>query len=449
MSQHTDVDSYTPGHGDESFDVDHYDLELSYRVQGNHLDGRAVLRCVARTDLDRIRLDLHRLKVTRLSVDGSPVKYSHTRGVLSLRLRSEVFRGESFTVSVQYDGQPAPVRSRTLGDAGWEELRDGVIVAGQPHGAPSWFPCNDRPSNKASYGLTVTAPTGYRVISNGTLVSTHRRASTTTWVHDQPEPMATYLATVQIGRYELLELEAVVPLQAAVPARLLPAYDAAFGLQPRMLELFTRLFGDYPFAGYSVVVTEDELEIPLESQGLSTFGANHCVTDWDAERLIAHEMSHQWFGNSLTLGQWRDIWLHEGFACYAEWLWSEESGKRSAHDQAVEHWLRLDSEDQDLVLADPGPDLMFDDRVYKRGALLLHALRMTLGDDEFFDTVRAWATEQAHSTVSTEAFIEFVVTRTQTMRPSLESLFEVWLRGPALPQLPAAGSRAVPGRSAR
>ena len=112
-------------------------------------------------------------------------------------------------------------------------------------------------------------------------------------------------------------------------------------------------------------------------------------------------MSHQWFGNSLTLGQWRDIWLHEGFACYAEWLWSEESGKDSAHERAVEHWDRLASLDQDLVLGDPGPELMFDDRVYKRGALLLHALRLTLGDDAFFELLTAWVTEHAHSTVST------------------------------------------------
>ena len=107
-------------------------------------------------------------------------------------------------------------------------------------------------------------------------------------------------------------------------------------------------------------------------------------------RLVAHELSHQWFGNSLTLGSWQDIWLHEGFACYAEWIWSEESGGPSAHERAEEHHEKLADLDQDLVLADPGPELMFDDRVYKRGALTLHALRLTVGDDAFFALLRGW-----------------------------------------------------------
>ncbi len=392
MSRPAHADDYTPGHGDVSYDVTHYDLELAYKVEGNHLTGRAVLDCVANESLERLSLDLHALRVTKVTVDGSPVRYSHRKDALDVRLKAGLSGGESFSVSVQYSGHPAPLSSKQLGEAGWEELTDGVIVAGQPHGAPSWFPCNDRPSNKASYRLAITAPTTHRVVANGNLLSSKRHASSTTWVYDQPEPMAPYLATVQIGRYQLLELEAVVPLYAAVPGALVSKYDAAFGLQPEMLEAFTRLFGDYPFSGYTVVVTEDDLEIPLESQSLSTFGANFLVTDWDAERLIAHEMSHQWFGNSLTIGQWSDIWLHEGFACYAEWLWSEESGKASAHERALEHWDRLDDLDQDLLLADPGPELMFDDRVYKRGALLLHALRLTLGDDEFFRVLAGWAT---------------------------------------------------------
>ena len=147
-----------------------------------------------------------------------------------------------------------------------------------------------------------------------------------------------------------------------------------------MLDFYARLFGPYPFSAYTVVITDDRLDIPLEAQGMSTFGSNFLTSDWDDVRLVAHELSHQWFGNAVTLSSWRDIWLHEGFACYCEWLWSEESGGRSADVRALDHWRKLSAAPQDLLLADPGPDLMFDDRVYKRGALLLHALRLTIGD---------------------------------------------------------------------
>ena len=116
---------------------------------------------------------------------------------------------------------------------------------------------------------------------------------------------------------------------------------AAFGRQPQMMAYFEEAFGPYPFASYTCVITDDDLEIPLESQGMSTFGRNFLVDDWDHERLVAHEMAHQWFGNAVTLGQWKDIWLHEGFACYAEWLWSEESGAASAQERAAHHHERL------------------------------------------------------------------------------------------------------------
>ena len=433
MSGGADADDYLPGHGDESYDVTDYGLELSYKVEGNSLTGKAKLTCVANEDLDRLHVDLHGLRVSRVTVDGATVKHSHRKGALDLRLGGTIAEGRTFTVSVQYSGHPAPIPSKTLDAAGWEELSDGVIVASQPHGAPSWFPCNDRPANKAAYRITITAPSAYQVVCNGTLASTQRHASSVKWVYEQPEPMATYLATVQIGRYQRVDVDAVVPLSAAVPGHLAPQYDEAFGRQPEMLELFTRLFGDYPFAGYTVVVTEDELEIPLESQGLSTFGSNFLSTDWRAERLIAHEMSHQWFGNSLTLGRWRDIWLHEGFACYCEWLWSEESGKETAHEQAVKHWHRLEDADQDLLLSDPGPELMFDDRVYKRGALLLHALRLTVGEDVFFDLLRAWVAEHAHSTVSTEMFVALAQ---EQSGQELNELFEAWLDETDLPPLP-------------
>jgi aminopeptidase len=174
----------------------------------------------------------------------------------------------------------------------------------------------------------------------------------------------------------------------------------------------------------------------LRRRGCSIFGSNFLDSKRENVRLVAHELAHQWFGNSLTLREWRDIWLHEGFACYAEWLWAEESGEASAHDLAVEHLGRLGRAPQNLVIGDPGPDQMFDDRVYKRGALTLHAVRLTVGDDAFFSTLRAWVQANAHGTVTTDQVVEFMSAHTGH---DLTDLFHSWLFEEALPALPRRG----------
>ncbi len=140
-----------------------------------------------------------------------------------MRLGETIGEGQEFEVGRAVRRPPAP-RSRAGHSArpAGRSSTDGAIVAGQPHGAPSWFPCNDRPANKASYRIVLSAPNAYRVVCNGELASATRHASTTTWVYEQPEPMATYLATAQIGRYQQLELDAVVPLYAALPGSLVP-----------------------------------------------------------------------------------------------------------------------------------------------------------------------------------------------------------------------------------
>jgi len=430
------ADPYLPGHGDRSWRATSYDLDLTYDVAGNRLSGRATIEAVAERALDRFVLDLAHLHVDKVTVNGvAPAKYAVRGHRLVITPRTSPRAGDAFTVVVRYSGKPQPLVEDEHGDAGWEELTDGVIVAGQPHGAPTWFPCNDRPDNKATYRISVTTHPDYTVVANGSLRSSTRHGSTVTWVHEHDQPMATYLATVQIGQYEVRDVDAVVPMRVVVPVDAGDGVDAAFGRQPEMMSAFTELFGPYPFASYAVVVTADDLEIPLEAQSLSTFGRNFLTDDWDHVRLVAHELAHQWFGNSVTLRHWRDIWLHEGFACYAEWLWSERSGGDPADAHARAHHGRLADLAQDLVVADPGPDLMFDDRVYKRGALTLHAVRLTVGDEAFFALLRAWVDRHAGGSVTTADFVAFAAQQTGI---DLGDLFRSWLNEAALPALPAA-----------
>jgi aminopeptidase N len=428
------TDPYVPGHGSASYSVEHYDLHVSYKVEGNRLDGDARLQCAARSDLSTVEVDLHSLRPSKVWVDGRAAKYQHRHDRLVVRTPGPVRAGEAFELRVRYAGSPRPVPSRTLGSAGWEELADGVLVASQPHGAPSWFPCNDRPDDKATYTLTLTTAADYVVAFTGELLDQRRGASSVTWRFEQETPMATYLAAVQIGRYDVAALDAPVPMRSLTPRPPNPAgYHAAFGQQPQMMAFFQEAFGPYPFPSYTCVITDDDLEIPLESQGMSTFGRNFMDDDWDCERLVAHEMAHQWFGNAVTLGAWRDIWLHEGFACYSEWLWSEESGAASTQERVDHHHARLSELDQDVLVGDPGPELMFDDRVYKRGALTLHALRVEVGDETFFGVLRSWVDEHRGGTVSTADFVRHA---SDAAGRDLVGVFEDWLFAEPLPPLP-------------
>lgn len=432
MPQLPTADAYLPGHGDPSYSVRHYDLELAYVPEGNRLRGAAVLDVVVREETSRIVLDLAHLQATRLRVEGARLKKWSARDQrLVLQLGGPAAAGAELRIHVAYGGTPQPVIDEHHGDAGWEELADGVIVAAQPHGAPTWFPCNDRPDDKATYRISVSAPAGYTVVANGTLVEHRRRASVETWVHAMDRPMATYLATVQIGRYTTVDHGVGVRTFAPADADLAGSFDQ----QGAMMRFFEEVFGPYPFDAYAAVITDDDLEIPLESQSLSTFGRNFCTPDWSQVRLIAHELAHQWFGNTVTLARWQDIWLHEGFACYSEWLWSEESGgPRTCDEWARHHHDKLAELPQDLVLADPGPALMFDDRVYKRGALALHTLRLEVGDDAFFDVLRGWAADRAGASVTTEEFLAFATDRTGH---DVAALLQPWLYDADLPPYPA------------
>jgi aminopeptidase N len=240
--------------------------------------------------------------------------------------------------------------------------------------------------------------------------------------------------TVQIGQYddERVALGAT-PGRLFHPRALAARVRADFATLPEMMSTFVQAFGPYPYESYKVVITPDVLEIPLEAQGMAIFGANHVDGIGGSERLIAHELAHQWFGNSVGVARWQDIWLNEGFACYAEWLWSEASGGPTTQAKAVAHHAHLRTLPQDLVLSDPGASDMFDDRVYKRGALALHALRLTIGDEVFFTLTRAWTSRFAGLAVTSDDFLGLVE---ETSGGPARALVRTWIDERPLPALP-------------
>lgn len=427
-------DPYLPTHGNSGYRVERYELDLRYRPTTNRLSGTATLRIISIQTLTRFRLDLARLRVSRVRIEGRRgTRFAQSTGKVTISPASPIEPGETVTVVVEYAGTPIPHSSR-WGAVGWEELADGVIVASQPSGAPTWYPCNDSVADKASYGIRITTDPAYTVIANGRLISRQVASGLATWHYEQPEPTASYLATAQIGRYELTpQTWAEVPGVMAYPKPLEARVAHDFDKVGEMMRVFTTLFGPYPFESYTIVVTPDELEIPLEAQSMAVFGSNHADGGGGSERLVAHELAHQWFGNSVGLASWQDIWLNEGFACYAEWLWSEFSGGAVADSIARQFRRQLTSHTHDFVIGDPGPAHMFDDHIYKRGALTLHALRRTVGDDRFFPILRTWTAEHSHGVATTEQFRELAG---RFAPKSLDKFFEAWVFKAPLPRLP-------------
>ncbi|MEZ3162233.1 M1 family metallopeptidase [Microbacterium sp. BWT-B31] len=433
MSPH---DPYAPQSGDTTFDVESYELDLTYRVRTNRLEGVATVNAVAAVATSSVALDLIGLRASRVRVDGDRrTRFAQGPRKVRVALPRRMEPGERFSIEVAYAGAPGPRRTR-WGTIGFEELEDGALVAGQPVGAPTWFPCNDRPDDRAGYTITIATDAGYAGVATGALVGSARRGQLEARTYRSAVPTATYLTAVHIGPYETrampLDLGARgVAVTLVHPPALRAAVDGAFAPVPRMLALFERDFGPYPQDACTLVVTPDALEIPLEAQGMAVFGSNHL--DAASERLVAHELAHQWFGNSVGLARWQDIWLNEGFACYAEWLWSEAAGRQTVAEKAERHHARLAGMPQDLVLSDPGPALMFDDRVYKRGALTLYALRRFAGDATFSALMREWVRAGAGEVVTTADFRALAV---RMAGPGADDLLTGWLDLPPLPALP-------------
>lgn len=444
-------DPYTGVDYNIGFHVLHYSLDLDYNVGPNYLQATAQLTLENYQRLNTLSLDFSsNLKVSKIDVKvhggGSTrvKRFRHSGKKLQITFHDELPEDSSFDLLIRYSGTPRPVRS-TWGDVGWEETENGALVAGQPNGAPSWFPCDDTPDEKATYRISITTLKDSTAIATGELVEQRARGAKITRVFEVTYPMATYLAAVYVGPFRREELATAkhgrnsTPVFAWLPEGTPEARDVRqrvyedFAQQTEMVETYSRMFGNYPFPEYSVVITDEEMEIPLEAQAMSMFGCNHADGKGTWERLIAHELSHQWFGNSVGLVEWSDIWLNEGFACYSEWLWFEHSQGIPASHHAWAHYRSLQRKSQDLLLIDPGARDMFDDRVYKRGALTVHALRVALGDEKFFEMVQRWTHEHKHGLVETRD-LENLVESIAGQR--LDNLFDAWLRSTDLPVFP-------------
>jgi len=320
---------------------------------------------------------------------------------------------------------------------GWKNNGQGVVVDSQPDGAQTWFPVNDHPRDKATYSMSIEVPKPYVVAANGTLLAVEDKGESLRYQFQTRDPMASYLATVNVGDYQLHTQEGPngVPIRNYFPPELAEKALHEFGRTPEMMGLFNRLFGDYPYENYGVIVVNDPKAVSgaMETQTLSLFEPAMVTGDRANEDVVAHELGHHWFGNLVSCSQWRDPWLHEGFASYCEWLWLEHSQGPEALQQKsddVRQWL---SKRPGITIGEPPKDDLFNSQVYLKGALALHELRREVGDEPFFGGVRNYLQKHAGQGAKNPTVDDFRACIESSSGKELSGFFERWLYSADVP----------------
>lgn len=429
-------DPYFPGLGNSGYDVTHYGLTLSYEPKRRHLAGTAVVTARATQDLSAFHLDLEGLDVDEVTVDGERARFGRDGQELTVRPRDGLRKGRTFRAAVRYSGTPRTITDPDDSEEGWLPTADGALALGEPTGAMAWFPGNNHPSDKARYDITVTVPRGLRAVSNGELTRQATRDGHTTFVWHVGEPMPTYAATVAIGRFEIRRpaLPDGLPVYTAVDPTEAKASAAVLDRIPEVMEWAELNFGPYPFSSVGAIVDRaEDAGYALETQNRPVFpGAPDLST-------LVHELAHQWYGDSVTPESWRDMWLSESFATYAEWLWQEDHGGESAQqifDELYDGDHYDDREQNEAIWAfppakPPSAAQISDPPVYDRGAMVLHRIRETVGDDRFYAIVQGWAKAHRYGNADTAAFTAYV----EDMAPDedFDGIWEDWLYGEGKP----------------
>jgi aminopeptidase N len=431
-------DPYFPATGNGGYQVGHYDLQVTYDPASKELTGLATIEATATQDLSSFSLDFSGMSVRSVEVDGEPAGVERGDEKLIVAPPDGLPEGSPFTVAVAYDGVPEPLTSPQLGSNGFQHADDGAFAIGEPQSASTWYPVNDHPRDKATYTVALTVPEGLAAVSNGVLTGQDPEEGWTTWRWTERAPMASYLTTLAIGDYRVHDAEhAGAPMVVAVDADLPTAIDDQLLRTGEIADQLAEWFGPYPFESYGGIVLDDQrVGFALETQSRPVYGPGFFADGQDGTWVIVHELAHQWFGNSVSLRQWGDMWLNEGFATYAEWLWAEEQGDDTAQETFDIYWDGPGAEPDfwSPATGDPGPADLFGNAVYVRGAMTLHALRVAVGDDAFFQILRAWAHEKRGGNASTE---ELVTLSEQISGESLGGLFDAWLYATERPDYPA------------
>jgi aminopeptidase N len=445
-------DPYYPLYGNGGYEVRDYHLDARYNPASGLLQGRTRILARATQDLSRFDLDLVGFTVRSITVDGARATWTRQPHELVVRPGATLRNDHTFTVVIAYDGTPAPFRNPS-GEVvgGFLKTPDGGIAVGEPEVAAQWFPVNDHPSDKATYRISLTVPRQFEAVSNGLPGRRSVRGdwATTTW--RTRDPMVSYLAFLAVGHFTVHRwrtsygLPIIDAIDSGITGTLRRRIEASLSKQGDIIAAESRWFGPYPFEAAGGVIDEVDIGFALENQTRPTYDP----TFWDGpdaprigDDVVVHELAHQWYGDSVALRRWEDIWLNEGFATYAEWLWSEHIHSFTPQQLFDQNYESLPAGDRfwTLKIGDPGPDAQFAHQVYLRGGMTLQALRMTVGTDAFFRILRTWAHDRRNGHGTTP---EFIALAERISGKSLDALFRAWLFTPAKPPRPTTSAETA------
>ena len=437
-------DSYYPGFGNGGYDVTHYTLDITVTdMSTSDLTATTTIDATATQDLLSFNLDFIGFRIDSITVNGVTADSSRKGQELTITPLKPLVSGQSFTTVIRYYGSPEEMQSVALPvQTGWVTLDGSSFVLSEPDGAADFFPVNDHPLDKATYTFHVTVPSPLEVAANGTLIEAMDNGNSTTFTFEVRDPMASYLATIDIDEFDIetMESKGGIPIRNYYSSDLPKEVRKPFARQGEMLDYFSNVFGQYPFEVYGSLVMNTDFGAALENQTLSIYGKDMIDLDnlENTELVVAHELAHQWFGDSVSVADWSDIWLNEGFATYAEGLWLEHLYGKEGMNGFVRYQYNqvISSPGHFVPPGDPPPDDLFNDGVYVWGGLTLHALRLEIGDEAFFRTLKTYFALYKNGNATTE---NFITVAEKVSGQELKEFFDTWLYSEKIPPIPELG----------
>ena len=434
-------DPYYDQLGNGGYDVSHYTITLNVDPSSNTISGTTVIEAKATQMLNSMNLDLQDLTVDAVQVNSDTATFSQQDHELVVMPYTPLVNGDLLSIRVLYHGNPQPITNiaspNFFKTAGWFHSTTGAIhVWSEPNGAASWFPVNDHPRDKATYRFEITVPKPWVVAASGMLSEVVDDGTQTRYVWEMDQPMASYLASIDIDKYVIETSTGPngIVIRNYFTSDFPTEMKVKINKIPAMIEYFNSVFGPYPFGAYGIVIVEGDIPPcnlviggATETQTMSLFCPEARALD---ESIIAHELAHEWFGDSVSLKNWQDLWLKEGMATYAEWLWqTRDQGLKALNQQAINEKSRL------MVnkIGQPPPDDLYSWEQYSGGALTIHALRLRVGDDAFFKILHTYLERYRYGNASAQ---DFIALSEEISGQELSTFFDAWLLETNPPDFP-------------